>query len=336
MNLQYLITRAIVSLPESVLLRLAGEPPLVVDGQRFDAQAHLLRNVRRKQVPYRLLEPDVAAGRQRYRAETRIFRGPVTKVGSVRELQIDGAAGPMRARHYAPIDTASRDLLVYLHGGGFVTGDLDTHDEPCRQLCRHARTHVLSVDYRLAPEHPCPAALDDTLAALAWAQENFPLHISIGGDSAGANLATVAARLAAKKPFAQLLIYPTTDHAGAYRSKELFGEGHILTNVDVDAFRDCYLGATTIANEDTRVAPLRAADLAEMPPALLITAGFDLLRDEGEAYARKLAAAGVTVRSWCASSLPHGFTHMTGVCAAARDAALTIARDWRSLLDEQS
>lgn len=335
-RIQYLVTRVTTRLPESVLLRLSGEPAVVVDGQRLDAQAQLLRNVRHRRDPRRLIEPSVEAGRKRYRHETRIFRGPVTPVGSVRDFEIPGAAGPLRVRHYAPEDANAHDLLVYLHGGGFTIGDLDTHDEPCRILCRSANVHVLAVDYRLAPEHPFPAAIDDTLAALAWVQANMAHRISIGGDSAGANLATVASRMTKTRPFAQLLIYPTTDAVGEYRSKELFGEGQILTSVDGEAFLRCYLGGARVRADDPRVSPLYARDLEGMPPALIVTAGFDLLRDEGEKYGHALTAAGNTVCARRISELAHGFIHLTGVCNAARRAMLTIAEDWRSLLDRRS
>lgn len=343
-RVQYLAARLTAHLPERVQTALSGQPPLVVDGQRFDAHAQLLRNVRRGRIPDGLIQPSVEAGRRRYRRETRAFRGPVTEVGAVRDFEIAGPAGPLRLRHYAPSDAAepARHLTVYLHGGGYVIGDLDTHDEPCRLLCRHAGVDVLSVEYRLAPEHPFPAALEDTLAALRWAQSNAALggalRVSIGGDSAGANLAAVAARLATREgapPTAQLLIYPVTDSVTDRRSYALFGEGHLLTMTDREDFRRCYLEGSGTSSDDPRVSPLLARDLGGLPAALVITAGFDLLRDEGEAYADALAAAGNVVRRQRVSDLGHGFIHMTGVCRAARRAVLGIAAEWRALLSIQ-
>jgi acetyl esterase len=231
---------------------------------------------------------------------------------------------------------------VYLHGGGFVIGDVDTHDEPCRLLCRHAGTHVLSVDYRLAPEHPFPAALDDARAALRWARAHAAAlgadasRVAVGGDSAGANLATVAARLAAREgapPDAQLLVYPPTDGPTARPSRALFGDGWFLDRADRDAFMAHYTAGAGVGEEDPRISPLRAADLGGLPPALVVTAGFDILRDEGEAYAAALAAAGTPVRAYGEDALPHGFIHMTGVAPAAHRAVVRLAFEWRALLD---
>ncbi len=154
---QYAAVRLMSRLPASVKIALSGEPPVIVDGQQLDPQLQLLRSIRRRRGTPGLIEPSIAAGRARYRRDARVFRGPVTAVGSVRDLEVPGGSGPLRARHYTPPDCRpAAALTVYLHGGGFVIGDLDTHDEPCRLLCRLAETHVLSVAYRLAPEHPFP------------------------------------------------------------------------------------------------------------------------------------------------------------------------------------
>jgi acetyl esterase len=279
--------------------------------------------------------------RARFRREVLIYGGRKTRVGAVRDFEIPGAAGRLRVRHYAPHAPAS-DLLVYLHGGGFVIGDLETHDEPCRLLCLHASTHVLSVEYRLAPEHPFPAGLEDALAALRWAQGNAgalgadAARVSVGGDSAGGNLAAVAAQLAVRErpPFAQLLVYPATDSVREERpSKGLFGRGFFLARTDCDAFFDHYTARTGARRDDPRVSPLRAPDLSGLAPALVATAGFDYLRDEGDDYARALRDAGNTVEWRRFTSLAHGFINMTGVCPAARAALVEVARDWRALLE---
>ena len=341
-RLQYLTARFMARLPARVQVWLSREPPLVIDGLRYDPASQLLRALRRRRTPYGLVEPSIAIGRKRFCRETHVFRGPVTEVGSARDFEIPGPAGPLRVRHYAPPTSERTPLTVFLHGGGFVIGDLDSHDEPCRIVCRYAGVHVLSVDYRLAPEHPFPAAVDDALAALAWAQAHAeslgadPRRVAIGGDSAGANLATVASRLAPHDapPFAQLLIYPPTDGITKRASHGFFGEGFSLTLRDRKAFSVFYAGGTGIARDDPRVCPLYAPDLARLPPALVVTAGFDLLRDEGEAYAAALAKAGVRIRTRRVDSLGHGFIHMTGVAPAARQATIAIARDWRALLDD--
>ena len=339
---QYMITRFMARLPARLQVWLSREPPFVIDGLHYDPAAQLLRALRRRRIRFGLVEPNVAIGRKRFRRETHVFRGPVTEVGGVRDFEIPGPAGPLRVRHYAPPTSERAPLTVFLHGGGFVIGDLDSHDEPCRIVCRYAGVHVLSVDYRLAPEHPFPAAVDDACAALAWAQAHAeslgadPRRVAIGGDSAGGNLSTVASRLApdGARPVAQLLIYPPTDAVTTRASHGFFGEGFMLTVRDGEAFSKFYVGGTGVARDDPRVSPLYATDLGRLPPALVVTAGFDLLRDEGEAYAAALAKAGVKVRTRRVDSFGHGFIHMTGVAPAAREAMIAIARDWRALLDD--
>jgi acetyl esterase len=335
-----LLLRAMANLPDRMKIWLSGTPPVIVDGQQLDPQLQLLRSIRRRHKVPGLVEPTVAAGRARYRRETLAFRGPMTNVAAVHDLEVAGASGPLCARHYAPDDGQAAPLTVYFHGGGFVIGDLDTHDEPCRILCRYARVHVLSVEYRLAPEHPFPAGLEDAAAALVWAQENAATlgadasRVSIGGDSAGGNLSAVVSRLTSrgKPPRAQLLIYPPTDGITRRRSYDLFGEGFYLDEKDRNAFGRYYAGTAT-PDTEARRSPLRASDLSNLPPALVITAGFDLLRDEGEAYAQALASAGTVTRLQKYPSLGHGFIHMTGVCPAARRAMVGIAHEWRALLD---
>ncbi|HEX2778349.1 MAG TPA: alpha/beta hydrolase [Gemmatimonadaceae bacterium] len=339
--------RALARLPGRAQVALSGERRVVVDGQTLDPQFQLVRALRRRRGLIGLTKPDLdfARARRQFTREATVFAGPATRVRATRDLEIPGPGGSLRARHYLPPADGPQPLLVYLHGGGFVFGDLDTHDEPCRVLCAFARMHVLSVDYRLAPEHPFPAALDDTLAALRWAREHAaalgadPARVTIGGDSAGANLATVAARLAARDgaaPLAQLLIYPPTDAITPRPSQELFGEGYILTNADREMFTRYYIAHGSGTPGDDRISPLRARDLRGQPPALVVTAGFDLLRDEGEAYSHALAAAGNVARLRRVDSLGHGFVNLGGVCPAARRATIAIAREWRALVDDVS
>ena len=341
-RLQGFAGRALGRLPAGVQLGLSLRRQIEVDGQRLDPCLQLVLAVSRRRNAPGLCEPDPSAARARYRREILIFGGPRTPVGAVRDLEIQGAAGYLRARHYAPPGTAAgRDLLVYLHGGGFVIGDLETHDEPCRMLCLHASTHVLSVEYRLAPEHPFPAGLHDAVSALRWAQENAaalgadPARVSVGGDSAGGNLAAVVAQLCAREapPAAQMLVYPATDGMREYASKGLFGRGYFLDRPDCEEFFRHYLDGTGASEDDPRVSPLRARDFSGLPPALVVTAGFDMLRDEGDAYARRLSEAGCRAAWRRFPSLTHGFIHVTGVCPSAHAALAEVARDWRELLD---
>ena len=350
-RIEALLARALGRLSPRAMVRLSGRPPLVIDGQVLDPQLQLALAIRRRKRVPGLVEPSIEAGRRRYRRDMEVHRGPRTPVGALRELQIPSADGEIPARYYAP-PTAPQDyrqqapLMVYLHGGGFVMGDLDTHDEACRILSRHGIMHVLSVGYRLAPEHPFPAALDDAWSAWQWACAHAARfgadanRMAIGGDSAGGNLAAVTTqRIIAsgeRPPSAQLLLYPATDgHADVSRpSRELFGDGLFLTNADREAFTKAYIGGTTVASDDPRVSPLRAQDLAGQPPALVVTAGFDLLRDEGEAYADALRAAGNRVELRRYASMSHGFFNLTGICRGAREAAIEVAAAMRAMLDE--
>ena len=297
------VARWIGRLPPRVALRLAGGRAVTVEGQTLDPHVQLSRAVRRLRNRHGLCEPNVAAGRTRYRYETRVFQWPRTPVGRTDDLTLPGPGGGIPARLYFPEGATRPPLTVYLHGGGYTIGGLDTSDEPCRILCREARVAVLSVDYRLAPEHPFPAALDDARAALRWAQAHAaelgadPQRVAMGGDSAGANLATVTAleTRGQSPPAAQLLIYPPTDEDRERPSHTLFGAGYFLDAGDRSAFARCYLEGCGVTATDPRVSPLRTPDLTGAAPAMVVTAGFDILRDEGIAYAEALAAAGVTV-----------------------------------------
>ena len=336
--------RALCRLPAALQRRLAGGAPVVVDGQTLDPQLQLLGRLRRARTSYALWEPTPPVARERFRREMRVFRGRPTSVAAVRDIVVHGTGGPLRLRHFASADPAAsaRPLLVYLHGGGFVIGDVETHDEPCRILCRDAGVHLLSVDYRLAPEHPFPAALDDALTALRWARANAAAlgartgAVAVGGDSAGGNLSTVSCALLAREgepPVAQLLVYPATDAVTPRPSQTLFADGFVLTGRDREAFSRFYTEATACDGRDPRLSPLLDPELGRQPPALVVTAGFDPLRDEGEAYADALGRSGTPVRAYREASLEHGFINLTGISPAAHRATVRIAREWRALLD---
>jgi len=337
------LTRRLFNLPTPVQARLLGGLAPEVDGQRLHPDMQLLLTTfRLRGGEMSLRAYDVPTSRTTmFEHATRYADAPT--VGCVRDFTIDTHAGPLRMRHYAPDATLGRGplpLLVYLHGGGFVLGDLDTHDLPCRLLCRSASVHVLSVQYRLAPEHPFPAATEDAIAALSFASEQAkalgadPNRIAIGGDSAGGNLAAVAARAFSHSKLpalkAQVLIYPVTDNVGPWRSRELFKEGYLLTAQDIAWFDELY--ADQVPRDDPRLSPLRAPDLREQCPAIVITAGFDPLRDEGEAYAQALRAAGNVVVSWRESGLIHGFANFAGFSRESRHATKRIGEQLRALL----
>jgi acetyl esterase len=338
---QFAIARGMARLPDRMKIALAGGRPVVVDGQQLDPQLQLLRAAQRRRPMPGLMEPTIAEGRRRFRHVTQEFRGLPTPVATVRDLEVPGPAGMLQARHYAPApspDAAPRPLTVYFHGGGFVLGDLDTHDEPCRILCREAGVHVLSIAYRLAPEHPFPAAIDDAAAGLRWARAHAgplgadPARVAVAGDSAGGNLAAVVGMDDAALPFARLLIYPATDSLTLRPSQRLFAEGFALTLRDRDEFFRQYTAGYAARLDDPRLSPFCAASLARPTPTVIAIAGFDVLRDEGEAYAEALQRAGAPVEVRRFPSLEHGFIHLTGICPAARRAMSEIGDAWRRIV----
>lgn len=337
--------RALGSLPESAQIRLSGGKSIVLDGQKLDPSC---------QVTLALVEKRGGAGsptsvvnipkeRALLRRQSLIGGGTPEIVAAVRNLQIDGAEGKIGARFYSTPEVGGpHPMLVFFHGGGFVLGDLDSHDGVCRSLCVHAGVDVLAVDYRLAPEHPFPAAHDDAVAAFAWAQANAadlgsdPTRIAVAGDSAGGNLAAgvalSTARSLAPPPIAQLLIYPITDWTIKHPSHGLFGEGFLLTSDLMDWFGEQYGGPNPPDPADPRISPLRAEDLSGLAPAVVVTAGFDPLRDEGEAYGEALRSAGVEVLIRRFPNLIHGFANMSGVSKAAATAVIEMGGALRALV----
>jgi acetyl esterase/lipase len=285
---------------------------------------------------------DIEAIRRAYRESRRALAPPAPEVAEARALAIPGKAGTIPARYYRGYGAESGaplPCLAYFHGGGWVVGDLETHDAACRGIANHARCAVVSVGYRLAPEHRFPAAVDDASAALAWVSANAgaldvdPARLAVGGDSAGGNLAAVAAILARDSGgpalALQVLVYPVTDLGLEAASYARLAEGYGLTREDMRWYRDRYL-AREADVADWRASPLRAHDLAGLPPAYVVTAGFDPLHDEGEAYARRLADAGVPVTYECFEGQIHGFLLMGGVMAAANHLVYRIGQAIRS------
>jgi acetyl esterase/lipase len=306
--------------PTRAVRLLAGGRSVTIDGNTLDPTLRLfLSGQRALGVDGLAVGDDVAASRGLMRETCLGFAGPQVHV-RVSDLSIPGPAGQIPARHYRPATAEPTPLLVFYHGGGWTIGDLDTHDALCRLTCRDADVHVLSVDYRLAPEHPAPAAVDDAYAAFRWAHEHagdlgaIPDKLAIGGDSAGGNLAAIVSQLArddgGPTPVLQWLIYPRTDFTAKTRSLSLFAEGFLLTKRDMDWFETQYLGDSDLEPTDPRISPLLAESLSGLPPALIATAGFDPLRDEGDRYAAALRAAGTPVDLRSMGSLTHGFANL--------------------------
>jgi acetyl esterase/lipase len=335
---QLLLARTLNALPDAVIARLAGD--LEADGQRVDPRlALILKSEERLRTDG---EPTVAERRASIARGSRVAAGLLhVPVGSVRDLTVRGGAGVLRARHYAPEAGQGRPLVLFLHGGGWVTGDLDSHDLPCRLLCKHADVHVVAVDYRLAPESPFPAAVEDAVAAYGWALDHAEelgadaSRIGVAGDSAGGNLAAVVSQQAVdagiQRPAAQLLIYPGVDASQARPSKSLFGEGFLLTRAAMDWYVETYAGGTD--RHDPRLSPLLAKDLSGLPPTLVETAGLDPLRDEGEDYAAALREAGVPVVLRRARGLVHGFANLGGIHRPSLDETVAMIGAFSALLD---
>ncbi len=307
-------------IPAAAKRALLGGRSVVIDGNTLDPALQLMLSAARAVgIDGLVIDDDPGASRVRIHQECVELPGPQIHV-EVADLSLPGPAGEIPARHYRPPHGGPAPLLVFYHGGGFVIGDLDTHDALCRLTCRDAGIHVLSVDYRLAPEHPAPAAVEDAYAAFTWAYQHAPElgaapgRVAVGGDSAGGNLAAVVCQLARDEggpaPVLQWLIYPRTDFTGQTRSLSPFARGFLLTKRDIDWFEAQYLRRSGVDRSDPRVSPLLAESLSGLAPALIAVAGFDPLRDEGESYAAALRAAGTAVDLRCMGSLTHGFANL--------------------------
>lgn len=269
--------------------------------------------------------------REAFRQLTVAGRQPeqVVQVRSVEDITIPGPAGDLRARVYRPEQDGPVPTVMLFHGGGWVIGDLDTHDNTARSICRDCSSVVVSVDYRLAPEAPFPAAVEDAVAATRWVGERLDdfggdPRLAVAGDSAGGNLSAVVAqqlRDAGGPALAgQLLIYPATDLTGDYPSREENAEGYFLDLPTMMWFMQHY-AADAAAHEDPRLSPMRHGDFSGLPPAVVVTAEYDPLRDEGEAYGAALSAAGVPVEVRRFDGMIHGFFDM-GVYSPAAQAAI--------------
>lgn len=323
--------RGAFALATTIPRAVAGPAPRNDRGVVLDLETHVMLAIadRMGRPTHDELGPERA--RAEMREQAWLVDLPKESMQRVEDRRIEGPAGELPLRIYTPVGGPERlPALVYYHGGGFVLGDLESHDSVCRHLARHAGVIVVAVDYRLAPEHPFPAAAEDACAAFRWVHAHADEleiradRIAVGGDSAGGNLAAVVCQQLRDEghpmPAFQLLVYPATDLTRSAESHATFSDGYFLTRPMMDWFLANYL--TDPAEErDPRGSPLVTADLAGLPPAHVAVAGFDPLRDEGEAYGQGLMAAGVPTTLRCYGSLIHGFYSMAGVVSAARWAA---------------
>jgi acetyl esterase/lipase len=313
-------TKVLPWIPTALRRGLVRSRSVIIDGNTLDPTLQLmLSGLRAFGIDGLVVDDDPQASRTQLRERIVGLPGPQIHV-DVDDLSLPGPAGGIGARHYRPAAGAATPLLVFYHGGGWSIGDLDTYDALCRLICRDAGIHVLSIDYRLAPEHPAPAAIEDAYAAFTWAYEHaeelgaIPGRVAVGGDSAGGNLAAVVSQIARDEggpaPALQWLIYPRTDFTAKNRSLTLFSRGFVLTKRDIDWFESQYLRRSGLDRTDPRVSPALAESLTGLAPALIAVAGFDPLRDEGVSYAEALRAAGIAVDLRYLGSLTHGFINL--------------------------
>jgi acetyl esterase len=336
-KIEFKLLRAICGLPPGGHRMLFGRP-VKSEGQVLatDIQAMLGMSKLAGIVDlYADMPTEVA--RRETRHSALMANGRPIAMARVEERTIPGEAGPIPARLYVPGGQPAEEpapLIIFFHGGGFCIGDLETHDGVCRFLAAGSGASILAVDYRLAPEHPFPAAVEDAWSAFSWAAANAaalgvdPARIAVCGDSAGGNLSAVVSLLAreggGRTPALQLLLYPITDAEGLMASRQTYREGFFLTEPDMQAFERDYL-PNGVDPADPRVSVLQVADLSGLPPAYVVTAGFDPLRDEGEAYALRLREAGNRVALRRHPGLIHGFANDFALCPTATAALGEVA-----------
>jgi acetyl esterase/lipase len=339
---QRLIARTLLSLPAPILRLMTGGGVVYKGGRTLDPRLQFLAVQARKGPAMETQTPEEAR-----RGETQALgalSGDLEPGVRWEALGVPGAAGDLPARLYRPeSQDPAAPLMVWAHMGGGVIGNLETSHCFCALLARITRAPVLSLDYRLAPEHRFPAGLDDVLAAYRWAVDqaaSYGAHgVAVGGDSMGGNFAAVLCQdlkcAGEPQPALQLLVYPCTDVASETGSMATYADAFPLTRGLMDWFMGHYLGP----DDDPaglRLSPLRQKDVTGLAPAVIATAGFDPLVDQGEAYARALNAAGVTVRYRCYDSLSHAFAAFTGAIPPADAACREIAGLVRGLYEERA
>jgi acetyl esterase len=292
---------------------------------------------------YPIWEKNPVEARGDYQRFCQFANPQAVPIGKTENIKLPGPAAEIPLRIYTPVAAGGAALpgLVYFHGGGFVLGDLDCYDGLCRTLANESGCRVISVDYRLAPEYPFPAAVEDSFAALTWIEANAldlgidANDIAVAGDSAGGNLAAVMCLLAKQRRTAsiafQLLIYPETRIIVPKQGP--FGAGYFLDNRAIAWFHDHYVPKDA-DSADERLSPLAAKDLSGLPPAYIVTAGFDPLREDGIAYAEKLKAAGVSVMHIDYPTMIHGFFSMPGLIPLASEAIAAAAQAVRKALNQ--
>ena len=348
MSIQLKVARAAARtqrrLPAAVLRRRHGEPP-TIDGHTLDLQVWAFQQLSTK-AQARTADPDAPPSPEKIRegfdALAMVASGEPIEAVSVHDRTIPGPASDLPVRLYHPTRTVGRaDAIVWFHQGGGVVGGLDTDHTLCSMLSEACQAVVISVDYRLAPEHPFPADVVDSAAAYQWVVDNAdglgvdPTRVAVGGTSQGGKISAVIGqerrRDGLAPPFAQILVYPLLDASWEGGSFDSMADAWPLSASTLGLFNAAG-GIDAEKATDLRASPGRATELAGTPPTLSVTAGFDPLRDQGNEYANRLQEAGITTVSRCEADLTHSFTIMGGVSKAAQKATERIAADAATLL----
>ncbi|PWR23231.1 alpha/beta hydrolase [Zavarzinia compransoris] len=326
--------KGLFSLPRPLLVRMGGGRPVVRQGRTLDPHLQLMVSLATRQGP--LETRPIHHSRHLQRVMATALGGGITAMARIDQRRAPGPHGDIPLRLYVPkgLPRGPAPMLVFFHGGGFVLGDLDSYDPLCTFLADRSRCLVLSVGYRLAPEHRFPAPIEDALAVWRHVVADpgdygaDPERIGVGGDSAGGHLSAVLSQQAKRAgdplPAYQCLIYPVTDLTRTWPSHDDYGDGFLLDRSTMAWFKDQFLHPDTDLS-DPRISPLQAESLAGLPPATVILAGFDPLKDEGRAYADALGAAGVPVSVLAFETLIHGFASMPGISRGAKRALGEVA-----------
>lgn len=331
-RIETLVAPLLLKLPGWLLVLLSGGRPKIRDGQRLHPQIQFIMAARAMGgQPMKLQNGAVEASRKHMLAASTQFTSHVCRQVQTRDFTLETPAGALPAKLYSPAQVDhDAPVMLFFHGGGFVLGSIESHDAPCRVLAQDAAMHVLSVEYRLAPEAPFPAGVEDAVASYRYLLDHpaelgiSPRKIFVGGDSAGANIATVLCYLAREQglpqPDFQLLIYPVTDAHNTSSSRKTLGEGLFLENHAMDWFTELYTDGNEALTMDPRCSPIFIENFSGLAPAHVVTAALDPLRDEGEALAKRLQEAGVRATHHREPGLIHGFINMLGIAPVAHEA----------------
>ena len=335
--------RALDRLPtfaQESLTKLLGYP---YQFPQLDSFTKCLMAAQLKQGKVGFIGADVERSRKQFESQMQSIINKPTHIQFVEDIRLPLQSGSVYARHYHPAPNKKLPMIVFYHGGGFVVGSVDTHDEVCRLIATHAKAQVLSIEYPLAPDFGPRDLIQSCEDALAWVYQNrrhFKIlknRIAVAGDSAGGNISAVVAQRTANTayaPQAQLLIYPTVDFKSRHPSFYAYNEGLVLTSADVDYVTDYYVNRHKVALDDPLVSPTYG-NFKKLAPAYVITAGHDVLHDEGKIYAHKLRQHGVKVHYYDYEDQTHGFINLTPISKKAKKYLIEMSKDFRKFWDQQ-